>query len=311
MNKHVSELAYQGNWTELLPLLRARPDLVNHASESKGYTPLHQAAWHSASLAVVGELLALGADTGLRTRDKSQTAIEIANEKHADRLDLEYVLAPRRRSLSQLIRKVVSDNPALFGPYDGNQVVCDRLIECFSSVLREGTEEELETRLDVAFRVVTGVPLSSSRPIKFEPAESFGFGADPNFWRDQFLPLLRANIFRAHVIPIEKEWAAVSDLFDPAPTQWGLRGDLFLWMEMRQVLCHAEIPKQPEELAQTISSVFTALTGTLLERTVDVRVKRLARGGLSSGEVCGDFWAAKFIPLIQTRSLWLQETWRR
>jgi hypothetical protein len=57
MDKQVIDLSFHGNWAELLPLLRRYPNLVNAASEPKGYTALHQAAWHGASLAVVGELL--------------------------------------------------------------------------------------------------------------------------------------------------------------------------------------------------------------------------------------------------------------
>jgi ankyrin repeat protein len=52
MKAKVFELAYKGEWDDLLALLRAQPDLVNSESELKGYTPLHQAAWHGASLSV-------------------------------------------------------------------------------------------------------------------------------------------------------------------------------------------------------------------------------------------------------------------
>ena len=48
----VLKLAFQGEWNTLLPILRDYPDLVNHPSEPKGYTPLHQAAWHGANLSV-------------------------------------------------------------------------------------------------------------------------------------------------------------------------------------------------------------------------------------------------------------------
>jgi hypothetical protein len=311
MNKQVAELAFHGNWAVLLPLLRDHPHLVNAASELKAYTPLHQTAWHGANLAVVGELLAIGADRGLKTHNKHQTAQDIAIEKHADRADLEYILAQGSRTLAQLMRKVVSNTPDLFTAYDGNQTVCDRLIECFGSDSCHHTDEEVEVRVDAAFRALTGVALSSSRAIECGPNESFKLRADTSFWEDRFLPALREYMSRAHVIPIEKEWAVVSDLFDPAPDQWGLRGDLFLWMEMRQALCHVEIPQQPEGLAQTISSAFMALTGTALARSVDFPVNRLARGGMSGGMVCGQFWIEEFIPLLQQRSKWLQETWRR
>lgn len=311
MIKHVTELAYRGNWPALLTLLREHPDLVNSASESKAYCALHQAAWHGASLSVVGELLALGADRSLTTQNKHQTAQDIAREKHADRPDLQYILEPRGRTLAQLMRKVVAETPDLFTSYDGNQIVCDRLIECFGSDSCHHTDEDVEMRIDAAFMAVTGVTLSSACEIECGPKQDFSIKADTNFWKTRFLRKLREHTFRAHAIPIEKEWAVVSDLFDPAPDHWGLRGDLFLWMEMRQALCHVEIPQQDVGLERVITSAFTALTGMDLLRDVDFPVKRFARGGMSGGMVCSQYWREKFIPLLQQRSKWLQETWQR
>ncbi len=189
--------------------------------------------------------------------------------------------------------------------------VCDRLIECFGSDSCHHTNEEVDVRVDAAFRAVTGFALASSPAIDCGPNESFRLRADTSFWENQFLRILREYSARAHIIPIEKEWAVVSDLFEPAPHTWGLRGDLFLWLEMRQALCHVEIPQQPEGLAQTISAAFTALTGMALTRSVNFPVKRLARGGMSGGMVSSQFWSEEFIPLLQQRSKWLQETWRR
>lgn len=90
------ELSLRREWDELFQLLRRAPSLVHAASEPKGYTALHQGAWHGASLAVIGKLLAMGADRSLKTRNKHQTALDIVIEKHADRADLKYVLACRR-----------------------------------------------------------------------------------------------------------------------------------------------------------------------------------------------------------------------
>jgi hypothetical protein len=66
VNDKVLKLAFQENGT-LLPILRDYPHLVNLPSEPKGYTPLHQAAWHGANLSVIGELLSLGADRSATT----------------------------------------------------------------------------------------------------------------------------------------------------------------------------------------------------------------------------------------------------
>lgn len=61
LSKQIRELAYKGHWEPLLNLLERYPSLINSASE-KGYTPLHQAAWHGAKRPVIGKLLRMGAD---------------------------------------------------------------------------------------------------------------------------------------------------------------------------------------------------------------------------------------------------------
>lgn len=181
MDSAMSRLAYRATWWELLPLLGNSPRLVHVASERKGYTPLHQAAWHGANLAVVGELLALAADRSLKTRNKGQTARDMAVEKHADRADLEYVLAPGKRTLAQSMRKVVADTPDLFGVYDGNQVLCDRLIECFGTDSCYHVAEEIEVRIEAAFRAVTGVELSFSREVQCGPNTAFEMATETRF----------------------------------------------------------------------------------------------------------------------------------
>jgi hypothetical protein len=309
MNKKVAELAFQGNWIALLPLLREHPGLVNSAKEPKGYTPLHQAAWHGAGPSVVGQLLALGANTAIRTINKNQTAREIAAEKHEDRGDLQLLLSEKGRTIAQLMRKIVAELPELFTDYDGNQVLCNRLIESFGSDSCGQTKGDFEERLAAAFKAVTGVEMSSCRPIQCGPDQFFDMQADPGFWANRFLNLLREFTSRSHTTPIEKHWAVVSDLFDPAPSGWGLRGDLFLWMEMRQALCHVPIPEHSETVSRIISCTFTALTGDDLNSRAEVHVPRLARGGMSSGMVSGEFWSDIFIPMMQQRTKWLQESW--
>jgi hypothetical protein len=88
--------AWQGKWDEVLAVLEQYPSLINHVSQKKGYSALHQAAWHGADLTVIGRLLQYGADTQLKTHDKQQTAYDIAVKKHAQREDLRFVLYPAR-----------------------------------------------------------------------------------------------------------------------------------------------------------------------------------------------------------------------
>jgi len=307
MKAKVFELAYKGEWDDLLALLRAQPDLVNSESELKGYTPLHQAAWHGASLSVVGELLALGANPLLRTKNKNQSAREIAAEKHPGRNDLQFLLIERGRTMAQLMRKIAAENPQLFVLYDGNQILFDRLIDCFGADACCRTSPDFDGRLSAAFSAITGESLTSARPFPCGDIED----ADPGFWVNRFAILLRGLASRAHCIPIEKHWVVVSDLFDPDAEgwDWGLRGDKYLWMEMRQSLCHVPLPDEPEAIKRTITSAFLALTGEALNPRAEFFVPRFSRGGMTSGKVTCDFWAEKFIPQIQQRAHWIKESW--
>ncbi|SEJ91039.1 ankyrin repeat domain-containing protein [Paraburkholderia diazotrophica] len=311
MKSEVAALAYKGEWNELLALLRRQPDLVNSASEPKGYAPLHQAAWHGASLTVIGELLSLGANPAQRTRNKMQSPRQIAGEKHPRRDDLQFLLDERPRNMAQLMRKVATELSDPFDAYDGNQVLFDRLIDCFGSDSCESeSASDVDKRISSAFVAITGKQSDAIRAVVCGPDKTFQLDANPDFWSNRFVPLLRNLFSRASCIPLEKHCTVVSDIFDPPPHQWGMRGDLFLWMEMRQVLCHVPLPEEPQALEQTIMSAYKMLTGVPLEGRSDANVSRYDRGGMSSGIVSGEFWATTAIPLLQARSQWLFESWR-
>jgi hypothetical protein len=140
---------------------------------------------------------------------------------------------------------------------------------------------------------------------------AFSFSTDVAFWKERFLPLLRAQHPRANITPLEKSWAVVADLFDPARSDWGLRGDLFLWLEMRHMLGHVPVPDDADSLTPTIIDAFAALVGSRPDPGRNYSVKRFARGGMSSGMVCGEFWMTKMIPMLQKRLTWLQRSWER
>lgn len=312
MKSKIAELAYQGSWSKLLPILSDHPELVNLATELKGYTPLHQAAWHGASPKVVGKLLALGADRSLMTLNKSQTPWQIAKEKQSERADLDFLLAIPTRSLGQLVRKTIADTGEMFDSYDGNQLISNRIIECLGSNAWDyvwDCKGSVEERFAAAFHAVTGQPLTSDFEINCGPSESFRFLARGDFWRRGFLRDLQNNAERAQTIPLEKDLAVVSDLFDPAPTQWGLRGDIFLWMELRHALCHVSIPARTESLGLIVTSTITALVGEVMNSRSEIFVKRFSSGGMSSGMLSGQFWLEEFIPQLQQRAKWLQASW--
>lgn len=315
--EQVRKSAFEGNWAVLLPILRQHPDLINTSTSPKNYTPLCQAAWHGATLDVVGQLLISGADRTHKTY-KNQTAFEIAKLRHPERLELQYVLFPEVRTMAQMMRKVAADH-SLFEPYDGNQIVFDQMIASFGVERCSSSKKKVEERVAAMFKAITGISMTSRTRDKIyleqgltnsDGSNSFSFNCDLEFWRNRFIPILQELTSRMHLIPIERKWAVVSDLFFPAPSSWGLRGSLFLWLEMRQVLCHVEIPNSTEALSECISSTFVALTGKDIQHQEEYcLVNRFSRGGMSSGAVSYKFWRDEIIPLLQKRLAWLQEMW--
>ncbi len=93
------------------------------------------------------------------------------------------------------------------------------------------------------------------------------------------------------------------DLMAVEPTRWGLRGDPFLWREMREMLSEQAVPSREAEIREAVSVAFEALTGQSIEARHHFFVERFAHGGMSSGHVDPAFW--------RTRALeHLIEAWR-
>ncbi|UUA06582.1 MULTISPECIES: ankyrin repeat domain-containing protein [Streptomyces] len=93
-----SDLARDADWGGLFGELEENPRYVNLArpGSHSGFAPLHQAAWHGATIAVVSRLLAHGAWRTHRSRD-GRLPVDIARERgHTHLLELLEPVAVRR-----------------------------------------------------------------------------------------------------------------------------------------------------------------------------------------------------------------------
>ena len=93
----------------------------------------------------------------------------------------------------------------------------------------------------------------------------------------------------------------VASLFQEEPNQWGLRGDPYLWREMRSHFEQIPLPATTDELSALIETVFEHLTGHSISASNPFFVKRFSYGGMSSGHIFPDFWRDKAIPLLLAR----------
>lgn len=91
-------------------------------------------------------------------------------------------------------------------------------------------------------------------------------------------------------------------LFHPVPKSWwGLRGDPYLWEELRDRLANRPLPLTFAEFASELEAAFTALTGVPTSHQGHLYIERLAHGGMSSGCIAMPFWNRKAFPLLFQR----------
>jgi hypothetical protein len=102
----------------------------------------------------------------------------------------------------------------------------------------------------------------------------------------------------------EPEAMRVSDLFDPEPETWGLRGDPYLWRALRAHLADQDMPASADELASLLQAAFRELAGTDLisDPAVAVYREQYAHGGMSSGMISFDTWRQRLMPMLFERA---------
>ncbi len=90
----------------------------------------------------------------------------------------------------------------------------------------------------------------------------------------------------------------VASLFDAEPYGYGLRGDPFLWKELKERFEKTNLPKNEIDLLEMITEQVIQCTGQPLQKDKNFFIEKYNRGGMSSGTICSDFWLNKAIPLL-------------
>lgn len=93
----------------------------------------------------------------------------------------------------------------------------------------------------------------------------------------------------------------IKQLFEDEPGQWGLRGDPYLWKELREYMASAKEPASEQEFEQLFEEAFLRLTGESLSPGKEIFIERYSFGGMSSGYVSSDFWLEEVLPMLRRR----------
>ena len=97
--------------------------------------------------------------------------------------------------------------------------------------------------------------------------------------------------------------STVAALFKDEPVRWGLRGDPYLWRDMRRNFEGVESPTTSEGLASLVEEAFEELAGFPISHAEPVYVEKYSHGGMSSGYVDPKFWRETAVPLLWNRLL--------
>ena len=94
------------------------------------------------------------------------------------------------------------------------------------------------------------------------------------------------------------------DVFDPPPDQWGLRGDPYLWDDLKHRLAEARPPDSAWTARRQLHEEFEQLVGVPPNPYLGqdhVRVEAFAHGGMSGGMVDLRTWHDRLMPLLLER----------
>lgn len=104
------------------------------------------------------------------------------------------------------------------------------------------------------------------------------------------------------LIPPKKIKASI--IFNSKPRQWGLRGDILLWEDLKKEFESIELPCSKEYFTKVFEEKFEKLTSTNFRTdgiNVEIFIKGYDMGGMSSGLVSLDFWKKVGLPHLLNR----------
>ena len=101
----------------------------------------------------------------------------------------------------------------------------------------------------------------------------------------------------------QEVYDTIGRLFDRSPSQWGLRGDPYLWRALRAELATTPLPPNSWELQDTIHASAAGILGTPLTSAGEpIHVSEFDPGhGMSAGAVLPSWWKHTGIRILIDR----------
>ena len=90
----------------------------------------------------------------------------------------------------------------------------------------------------------------------------------------------------------------LSQIFENEPESWGLRGDPFLWEDLKEKLSQYTIEKSNNNIETILKFNFEILTGHNIDHEDQIFLEKYKNNGMSSGHIDVSGWRNNIIPLL-------------
>jgi hypothetical protein len=102
-------------------------------------------------------------------------------------------------------------------------------------------------------------------------------------------------------VEVKKVSVSVAEIFKERPSQWGLRGDPYLWDNLEKYFSSIYLPLTDEEFLRMFYTAFQNLTRRAFETEELIHVQKYSHGGMSNGMVSPKFWKDIALPKLTER----------
>ena len=94
---------------------------------------------------------------------------------------------------------------------------------------------------------------------------------------------------------------SISSIFGEHPEQWGLRGDLYMWEDLKNRFSRQYLPYLKDNFISDIYNIFREVAGEELGSQEMTYVRQYDHGGISGGYLSHIFWIETALPLLLLR----------
>jgi hypothetical protein len=93
----------------------------------------------------------------------------------------------------------------------------------------------------------------------------------------------------------------VAEIFEIHPEHWGLRGDPYLWEDLKEFFSNIPLPYSVERFKKSFHIFYKLTSGYEIKAGEKFYIPGYDEGGMSGGMIHSSFWLEEGLPLLISR----------